>query len=120
MQDFHVVYRDRSGTGELSPWRAVPHSPPPRLVYPVWNPGRRHNKALFDVTQALARLVSGVHGDGRELQISVPYIALLTYVSGLRRLESPQATQFALVTSLGRRATAAPEVLFVSSLHPLR
>jgi hypothetical protein len=120
MQDFHLVYRDRSASGGVSPWHEVPAATSHPLASPVWNPGRRHNKALFDAVQALLKLSERAGGRERELQLTVPYIALLTYVSGLPRLDEPEMTQFALVASQRQSSTASPTVFFVSGLHALR
>lgn len=115
MHDFHLLYRDRDRDGAVSPWRMVPSCAPPRLLSAVWNPGRRHNKALIDVVQELLELTK-LDIDPASVQLTVPYLALLTFVSGLARLDSECETQFAVARSRNGDE-GGPEVLFVSALH---
>ncbi|XHM65333.1 hypothetical protein ACE6JH_35455 [Streptomyces nigra] len=55
----------------------------------------------------------------REIELSVPYLALLNYVSELPRLDENCLTQFALVASQSSAVNKSPTVIFVSSLHAI-
>lgn len=119
MQDFVLVFRDRTPSGALSPWRETPH---PSISHPllcaVWNPGRRHIKAVTDTTIELMKLVAEERHK-REIELSVPYLALLNYVSELPRLDEDCLTQFALVASQSSAVNKSSTVIFVSSLHAI-
>src|SRR5262249_31136977 len=116
---YHLLYRDRTSDGKLSPWREVPGERPQRGIAAFWNPGRRHNKALVDVTLELARLGQAVGDRVEALALTVPYLAVLNFVSEAPRIDCDCETQFLLMTSDRRRRGAKPEVLLVSALHPL-
>ncbi|MFI9176083.1 hypothetical protein [Streptomyces lincolnensis] len=119
MQDFTLVYRDLTQDGQVSPWCEVPGI---RITkYPLcalWNPGRRHTKAMLDITKDLMQLLDDAPGE-REIQITVPYLALLNYVAALPRLDSSCSTQFALVTTKSSATAEGSGVIFASSLHSM-
>jgi hypothetical protein len=119
MQDIVMVQRYRRVDGDLSQWREVTAdaaSSPPLCA--VWNPHRRHAKAVLDATKNLMQLAA----EGRrpeEIQLTVPYLALLTYVSAQPCPEERLATQFALVVQRSSAFQDAPSVAFVSALHAI-
>ncbi len=118
-QDYYLLFRDRTRDGVISPWREVTSSQTSRGVSVLWNPGRRHNKALVDVTMQLAQLGQAVGDHLGSLTLTVPYLAILNFVSKLPRIDYECETQFLLMTLDRRRPGAKPEVLLVSALHPL-
>ena len=118
MHDLHLLYRDRLAGGHLTQWKEVPMARPALPLLPLWCPGRRHNKALLDVMKHLA-LEVGVHRDSPNvLQLSLPYLAVLNFISRLPREGDVTLTQFLLMRSVGA-SSAAPEAVFLSSLHEL-
>ncbi|SRR6266566_465517 len=119
MYDVNLLFRDRLPDGALTRWREVPRSTPPRFINPVWNPGRRHNKAVFDVTRHLADQSSRYRDTPIQVQLSVPYIAILNFVSNLSRPYQACQTQFLLMQSYDRASTNEPSVIFLSALHAL-
>jgi hypothetical protein len=119
-QDFHLLFRDRLVDGTVSPWREVPPARPPKLINPIWNPGRRYNKALFDATQHLAQEVKRYRHNLPGLRISIPYLAILNFVSNLEHSSDATELQFLIMASKGRAALSEPEIVFVSSLHALK
>lgn len=118
-QDYYLLFRDRTRDGLVSPWREVAYSQTARGVSVFWNPGRRHNKALVDVTLQLAQLGQAVGAHLESLTLTVPYLAILNFVSRLPRIDHECETQFLLMASDRRRPGSKPEVLLVSALHPL-
>ncbi|MFD5817747.1 hypothetical protein [Streptomyces sp. NPDC127038] len=120
MQDFVLLHRDRTPDGRLTQWRELTGAAAgARPLRAVWNPDRRHSKALLDASQNLLQLAS----QGRrpeEIELSAPYLALLAHVSAQPRPEEPDATQFALVVQKSSALEeAVPAVAFVSSLHAI-
>lgn len=117
MQDFVLVYRDQTADGAISPWREAPSVPVSRQPWcAVWNPGRRHTKAILDITKELMQLITEQRNK-REIELSIPYITLLNYVSSFPRLEENCSTQFALVMGKSSATPEPPSVVFVSSIH---
>ncbi|MFF0292213.1 hypothetical protein ACFYST_03485 [Kitasatospora sp. NPDC004614] len=118
-QDFVLVFRDQASSGSLSRWREAPRLPVSRLpLCALWNPGRRHTKAMIDITVELMNLVVDDRNK-KEIELSVPYLALLNHISGLPRLDGECLTQFALVATQSSASTEPPEVVFVSSMHAI-
>lgn len=117
--DVHVLFRDRLPDGSLSRWREVPRSIPPRFINPLWNPGRRHNKAVFDATRHLADQASHYRETPELVQLSLPYIVILNFVSSLPRPYQACQTQFLLMRSFDRASFNEPSLIFLSSLHSL-
>jgi hypothetical protein len=114
--DFHLLYRDKFADGTLTAWTEVAPITRRRATSLLLNPDRRRNKALFDCTQEFAK---HVEARDRALELSIPYLTLLNYVSCLPRSPSPNWTQFLLMWSAGDASDKDPEVLFISGLHEL-
>ncbi len=119
MQDFHLLYRDRYPDGSVGRWSEPPRMKPNPIVSAFWNPGRRYNKALFDVTQHLLRASETLASSPLRLQLTLPYVVLLNYVSGFPRWDGAIETQFLLMTSYGRQSPDKPTPVFVSALHQI-
>ncbi|WP_181787130.1 hypothetical protein [Streptomyces phytophilus] len=119
-QDFVLLRRYRTRDGRLTRWRETAGTAAGgRPLCAVWNPARRHTKALLDAAQSLMELAS----QGRrpeEIELTGPYLALLAHVSAQPCAEEPRAAQFALVIQRSSAfGEAAPSVAFVSSLHTI-
>ncbi|MDB6136434.1 MAG: hypothetical protein JWM59_4677 [Verrucomicrobiales bacterium] len=117
--DYHILVRDLSSDGELTGWRELPYLPSTPWAF-VWNPGRRHNKAIFDVMKDLAAWINELGPDKASIYLSTPYLTVLDHVSALPRAEAATKTQFLLMSSR-RRQGAGVDVapVFLSALHPL-
>jgi hypothetical protein len=117
--DYWFLYRDQLPGGSMTRWHEIPckHSHP--LIAPVWNPPRRHNKALFDISSQLGLLARDMAPNLAPLKITVPYLTLLNYISSLPRNYYAVATQFLIMTSGDRAAGTRPSPLLVSALHEL-
>jgi hypothetical protein len=114
--DFHLLYRDKYRDGTLSNWTEVAAIGNRRVWNMLYNPMRRRNKALFDCMQEFSR-----HVNERDpvLELSIPYLTLLNYVSCLFRNPLPEQVQFLLMYSAGEQADKDPEPLYVSGFHRL-
>ena len=87
-------------------------------LYMIWNPGRRHSKALLDITKELMQLIAA-KAHRRQIELSIPYLALLTFVSSLPRMDSEVCTQFAIVMAKSSAQNQRASIIFTSSLHSL-
>jgi hypothetical protein len=128
--DLHVVYRDRLADGTLTPWTEALFIEPRRYWHVFWNPGKRQRKVFTDLIGTLSRQLARVKARSRRknkrryhplpkfLHTSLPYLAILNYVSCLPRLNRSSATQFALFRAEDGNADRA-RLLIVSALHEL-
>ncbi|MBE7172093.1 MAG: hypothetical protein INR73_16010 [Williamsia sp.] len=121
--DLHLLIRDQLVDGSLSRWKEILPSKPHRFLSVVWNPGRRHTKAFFDIIKNFA-LVVKANGEKPELvMLSLPYLAILNYVSHLPREHQSCKTQFLVMRTERLTRSGATEndpfVVFLSSLHSL-
>lgn len=117
--DYSVLYRDRLPDGALLPWREEKFSVDRTLAHTMWHPARRMEKALFDAASELVR-IAGDLGDIERIQLSVPYLALLNYVTR-QVTHDPAAVevQFLLAQSAGFDDTVEPRLVFLSDFHAL-
>lgn len=115
--DFHLLYRDQFPDGAMTDWVEVPLCDSRRSLHVVWNPRKREKKALFDLTVALLKEAQTT--DSNLIQLSVPYLVLVTFVSGLEHLPQAAFTQFLLMMSHGSLSDRDLDVLFTSAVHPL-
>lgn len=111
----HLVYRDGE-PGSWGPWREVPIPPRPRRQW-LWNPARFEQKALLDLMNGFARTQASYRKAGA-LQLSLAYLALLTWVMSQPRTDSvARARQFAVVTTTGHGAARELQVVLLSNGH---
>jgi hypothetical protein len=115
--DYYLLYRDELAEGFVDDWREISLCDDRRPWHFVWNPQKRPKKALFDLVTSLMGEVALNRTDA--IQLSVPYLALLTYVSSLRRACSTRATQFVLMIRDETRSSPVPTPIFLSGMHPL-
>ncbi len=115
--DYYLLYRDELADGSLGNWREILLCDDRRSWHVIWNPGKREKKALFDLTTAL---LQEAKPDAIEaIQLSVPYLSILTYISSLPRSYPASSTQFLLMMTDERRIGVIPEPIFTSAIHPL-
>jgi hypothetical protein len=121
--DMHLLVRTRHEDGEFGHWREIP-IPPQGRWRAVWNPNRLEDKALNDLgnaisagSHALRRRMLDADQVQRALQVSQPYLALLSWVMDYVGPPcAPEFRQFALVGS-GADHAVESSVIFVSRLH---
>lgn len=114
--DFHLLFRDRLQDGTITEWTEVASIAQRPNWGIVWNPGKRRNKALFD---AVTDLAMHVKDSLPALELSIPYLTLLNYVSGLPRFAGESFTQFLIMCSGSSDQGQKPELLYLSKLHSL-
>jgi len=115
--DYYLLYRDELPDRSLGNWHEVSLCDDRSPWHVLWNPRKREKKALFDLTSAL---MEEVRADAIEaIQLSVPYLAILTYISSLPRTCPPRGTQFLLMMTDEVFRDVTPEPIFTSAIHPL-
>lgn len=120
MHDCHLLYRDELRGGKMTAWREVEVVEERRSSHMFWHPNRRREKVLFDATEEM-KSYAGRERDLRKLQVTVPYLLLLSYVTRYCN-HHPQAirTQFLLANGPGYdEAGSEPLLFFASDVHKL-
>lgn len=118
--DYHILYRTLNQEGETSPWRMVEVIVGRKLPQMFWFPGRRPEKAVFDiVTELITQLDKGFSG-----MMKLPsYRMLCAYLRHRIRedgnAEGVKGFQFTLVRATGYEESD-PEVVFVSPYTPMK
>jgi hypothetical protein len=113
--DVYLVYRDDA----CRRWTEIIVRQPRSWRAGLWNPDRRAAKALFDIYTELSQ-TSRVARSRDALQLSVPYLTLLAFVSGeAARQPGASATQFMLLSDHGVDKGGDPVPMFVSQWHTL-
>ncbi|MFN0051095.1 MAG: hypothetical protein ACKV0T_02830 [Planctomycetales bacterium] len=111
--DFHLLFRDELPGGAVTNWQEIPLAEHRRWHDFLWNPQRRLKKVLFDSFGTLSRDLLR----GSNLQLSVPYLVLLSYVAQYPRLYPCVRTQFALMVSSPADPDAEPVEILMSERH---
>jgi len=114
--DFHFLFRDRY-EDVFTEWTEVRVGKARRWWNCIWNPHRRDRKAALDAAQQLLQQTRTV--EESEIYLTVPYLALLTYISSLPRTFLPKETQFTVFYSDSGVNAGVPQMSFVSHVHPL-
>lgn len=149
--DYHLLYRDKLESGEVSVWKEIPIDKEPTILKAIWNPHKRKSKVLSDVigivNQSLGaarnraveqagketsesgaeldeealekRVVELVRAELRWLQISIPYLVILNYLSHIEHPVFSSSTQFLFAETRAYDRSVEPRILFVSEFHNL-
>ncbi|MGH3311916.1 MAG: hypothetical protein ACRDP3_15235 [Streptomyces sp.] len=114
--DYHFLYRTLNHEGETSPWRMVEVIAGRKLPQIFWFPGRRPEKAVFDIcTELISSLDKGF-----DHVVKLPAYRLLRDRIQRDALAADNAAgdvkgfQFTLVRATGYDESTEPEVIFVS------
>ncbi|MGB9308593.1 MAG: hypothetical protein WCB92_34365 [Mycobacterium sp.] len=115
--DCHFLYQDKYADGTLSQWTEVRIDGRRRWFNLAWNPDKRLRKALFDIEQ---QMIEHLAADDKGIEVSVPYLTLLNYVSRLQRTTPPRFTRFLMM----RARTHVPtedrqQIVYISGFHRL-
>jgi hypothetical protein len=113
--DYHLLFRDADSAGEWSRWREIPLANRRTLWGAIWNPQKRNTKALSDVVRGLVRLAQDQ--TFKNFSLTLPYLAILNYVSSIPRSTPCVQTQFMILKSEGFFADQDPQFLFMSNMH---
>jgi hypothetical protein len=120
-RDYELLYRDRLVDGTYTPWKEV-ERPVGTLARAVWNPSKRRQKAVVDLCSILMRYMSRIQTErgARRVLLSVPYLSLLTYISGMKTGPLSAQRQFLIAHTFGYHSTQEPDILYISHPHALR
>ncbi|WP_326623110.1 hypothetical protein OG863_39270 [Streptomyces decoyicus] len=117
--DFHFFYRTLNTAGETSRWQPVDVISGRRLHQIFWFPGRRVEKAVFDICsemlQKLDKSFSAIAG-------TPGYRVISAYLREWVHAEATDDTkgfQFALARATGYDTATTPEMIFVSPYTPM-
>jgi hypothetical protein len=117
--DFNLLHRDKLADGSLGEWRELSVGVDRRALQMVWHPVRRLEKALFDAITMLFQLAEQFE-DERRVQLTVPYISLLTFVSNeVGHADDAVEVQFMIGHSAAYEPSVEPKMLFLSAWHKL-
>ncbi|MBK1787267.1 hypothetical protein [Prauserella cavernicola] len=117
--DFNLLYRDKLADGGLGEWREHSIGVDRKALHMVWHPGRRVEKALFDAITQLFQMSEDLE-DQRRVQLTVPYLALLNFVSNeIDHADDAVEVQFMIGQSAAHEASVDPKLLFLSEWHRL-
>lgn len=115
--DYHLLFRDHAPDGSRAEWSEIPLADRRTLWGALWNPEKRNRKALSDAVRALTQLAR--ESPPGALQLTVPYLATLNYVSALRRARPAGRTEFMILRTEGFLSDADPQFVFLSRVHRL-
>jgi hypothetical protein len=115
--DYHLLFRDVDSCGGCSRWRELSLSDDRTLLGAIWNAQKRNRKVLSDVVRGLVRLAQDK--TRKDFSLTLPYLAILNYVSSLPRAERSSNTQFMILMSHGFISDKEPQFVFVSNVHRL-
>ncbi|WP_031486387.1 hypothetical protein [Streptomyces bicolor] len=114
VHDFHLLYRTLDLQGRTSPWKTVDVIEGRKLHQIVWFPGRRPEKAVFDLCSDLLPVLD----QGFTQTSKTPaYQVLAAYLRRCIRADgAPEVRgfQFALTQAAGFDTGHEPQIIFVS------
>jgi hypothetical protein len=116
--DLFLMCRDERDDGSITGWQDVTPWEDRRSFNLVWNPGRRDRKALLDIALVLAD-ARAQDVRASVIRASVPYLAILNYVSALPRPDNHVRTQFVIAHRHHGFGDEVPGPTFVSERHAL-
>jgi hypothetical protein len=120
--DFHLLHRTLDVDDVTSPWEDTTAIAPRRPIQMVWFPGRRAEKATFDV---ISEFLQSIHLGYDQLTEYPAYQALSAKARAAIIKTAPecgarvQGYQFLVARSAGIAPDAEPEYLFMSAFIPL-
>lgn len=114
--NYHFLYRDVSAEGRAGRWREIGRSAPHAWYRPLWNPHKTHNKVSVDLAMDLAQCAAAMReSPASSLQLTIPYLSLLAYVTRQPREAPAHATQFMVL----QRSRSEDNMVLLSGVHRL-
>jgi hypothetical protein len=118
--DFHFYYRTLDRAGATSPWRPVDVIAGRRPHQILWFPGRRPEKAVFDLGGELLQSLDEGFAAARERPGYRLLCAFLRAEIERAGAQDVKGFQFTLVRAAGHDESEEPRVLLVSPYTPMR
>jgi hypothetical protein len=116
--DYHLMVQLFSSGEEDQPWCEQPLASCRTMTGAVWNPEKRNRKALADLVRSMVRVSANMDRENRwQIQYSVPYIALLNYLSSLAAAQGSSHLRFMILESEGFYFEREPWPVFLSARH---
>jgi hypothetical protein len=112
--DFHLLYQDQLQDGSVTAWTELALFDKRPFWSIVWNPEKRCKKALSDAVTDLAK---HIRSSIPALELSIPYLTLLNYISGIPRIVPPKLTQFLIVSSGHTNGRYNSQPFYLSRVH---
>ncbi|MGW3294120.1 hypothetical protein ACWC9S_09140 [Streptomyces xiamenensis] len=119
--DFEFFYRTLDEAGETSSWQPVDviQGRHPRQI--LWFPGRRPEKAVFDVgSEIMMALDKGFDVVTRQPAYRLLSAFFRDRIERSARADTVKGFQFTMVRVAGYDETEEPDIVFVSPYNPLR
>lgn len=98
IQSYHLYFRDKTSTGEISEWTHIPTTSARKLKHAIWNPGRRYHKLFLDSIKQLEKKTDELEKTPEAIQISTPYLLLLNLIIHAKHVPDVKYTQFMILT----------------------
>ena len=115
--DYHLLYQGFQHETDFA-WREVALSEPRTLFGAIWNPQKRNRKALGDSVRAFVRMTRSLdHETLWQLQYTIPYIAVLSYLADISKSAECTHIRFIILESDGYYSEQEPRLLFLSARH---
>jgi hypothetical protein len=115
--DYHLMFQ-LFHADDAQSWCEQPLANRRTLLGAVWNPQKRNRKALADLVRSMVRASSGIEREKLwQMQYSMPYIAILSYLSGAAAAEGPSHLRFMILESEGFYLEREPWPVFLSARH---
>jgi hypothetical protein len=117
--DYHFFYRALNEKGETSKWYLVKVIAGRKPGQIAWFPGRRPEKAIFDIC---SELITALDKGFEELVTLPSYRMLREYLRGLIRREGHEGVkgfQFCLTRATGYDESNEPDIICVSPYTPM-
>lgn len=113
--DVHLLYRDKLADGTVTHWKQVQCET--TLLRGIWNPHKRLQKGISDMTSDLQRYASRNAKHAERVLIYPSFLALLNFVSQQPHTATAAEAQFTIARSFGQHSQQDVQVQFVSNFH---
>jgi hypothetical protein len=118
--DYHLLFQLHDDESSSS-WKEEFLADQRTVWGAIWNPLKRNKKALSDAVRSLGVISSDLSKDELwKIQYTIPYLAVLSYLSERPHRASATHIRFMILESDGFIAKDEPRLLFLSEKHRLR
>lgn len=114
--DYHLMVQHYL-SGQATAWREQPLADRRTLMGAVWNPEKRKRKALADLVRGMVRASKASRDRQWVVQYSIPYIALLSYLSDEAVALGASHVRFMILEAEGFYYEREPWPVFLSARH---
>jgi hypothetical protein len=117
--DYHLVFRERNGAGDVSPFLELPMHARGRWAFAI-NPDKRVKKALMDFSIMLNQHCASDDYDENNIRLTFSYLGILNLLSRIPLDPATNSIQFGVLVSDGFTEVAEPRLLLCSEFHDVR